>query len=50
MTQEQTPDPKKEILSLITKAAEAHDSADAMRFTQAAVNAANALCALKTVS
>jgi hypothetical protein len=37
-----------EIKKLVEKAAEAHDSSDAMRFTQAACNAANAMCALKT--
>lgn len=35
-----------EVEALIKKAAEAHDSADAVRFSQAACNAANALCAL----
>lgn len=38
----------KHIEALIKKAAEAEDSADAMRFAQAALNAANALLALKT--
>lgn len=33
---------KKEIDALILKAADAHDSGDAMRYSQAAVNAANA--------
>lgn len=40
-------DKAKEIETLIDKAANSQDSADAMRFSQAAVNAANALCALK---
>lgn len=35
-----------EIYSLIEKAAKAEKSEDAMRFSQAAGNAANALCAL----
>lgn len=39
----------KHIEELIQKAAAAKDSGDAMRFSQAAVNAANALCALKSV-
>lgn len=39
-------DQKKEIESLITKAAEATKSEDALRFSQAALNAANALCSL----
>lgn len=33
--------------TLIAKAADAHDSGDAMRFSQAATNAANAMCALR---
>lgn len=37
------------IETLITKAANAHDSGDAMRFSQAACNAANALAVLKNV-
>lgn len=37
---------RKEIEELIKKASFAHDSSDAMRFSQAAQNAANALCAL----
>lgn len=43
-------DKVKEIEQLIDKAAEAHDSADALRFSQAAVNAANATLAVKTAS
>ncbi len=35
--------------SLIDKAAKAEDSADAMRFSQAALNAANALIGLSNV-
>jgi hypothetical protein len=41
-------DLKKHIEILVKKAAEAHDSADAMRFAQAALNAANALCGLSS--
>jgi hypothetical protein len=37
---------KKHVESLIAKAAEADKSEDAMRLSQAAVNAANAICAL----
>jgi len=33
---------------LLQKAVDAHDSGDAMRFAQAASNAANALCAVQT--
>jgi hypothetical protein len=33
---------------LVKKAAEAVDANDAMKFSQAAVNAANAMCALQT--
>lgn len=36
--------------TLIDKAAKADKSEDAMKFSQAAVNAANALCALAHVS
>jgi hypothetical protein len=39
---------EKEVLSLITKAAAAEKSDDALKFSQAACNAANALCALVT--
>ena len=39
----------KEIELLIDKAARAEDSADAVRFSQAACNAANAVCTLKSV-
>lgn len=35
-----------QISELIDKAAKAEDSGDALRFSQAACNAANALCAL----
>lgn len=38
---------EKEIRALIAKAANSEKSEDAMRFSQAACNAANALCALK---
>ena len=37
----------KEVTTLIEKAAKADKAEDAMKFSQAAVNAANALCALK---
>lgn len=37
---------KKSVEALIAKAAEAEKSEDAMRFSQAACNAANALCSL----
>jgi hypothetical protein len=40
-------DKTKEIEALIDKASASHDSGDALRFSQAACNAANALCALK---
>ena len=36
-------DKSKEVMALIDKAAEAHDSTDALRFSQAACNAANAV-------
>lgn len=39
-------DLRKNIETLIKKASEAHHSDDAMKFSQAAANAANALCAL----
>lgn len=39
---------KKHVEDLIKAAAEAKESGDAMRFSQAALNAANALCALGT--
>lgn len=38
---------KNEVEILLEKAAKAPDSGDAMRFSQAACNAANAMCALK---
>lgn len=38
----------KQIQALIAKAAEAQDSADALRYSQAACNAANALCAMRS--
>jgi hypothetical protein len=38
-----TEDPKDSVESLIKKAAEAHESEDALRFSQAALNAAHAL-------
>lgn len=39
-------DQKKQIETLIARAAEARMSDDAMRFSQAACNASNALCTL----
>lgn len=39
---------RKQVESLIEKAAQAQTADEAMKFAQAAVNAANALCALKT--
>ncbi len=39
---------KKEIEVLIDKAAKSDKSEDALRFSQAACNVANALCAFKT--
>lgn len=38
---------KEYVEKLIKKAAEEHDAGDAMKRSQAAVNAANAMCALK---
>jgi hypothetical protein len=40
---------KEQIESLITKAERAEKSEDALRFSQAALNAANALCSLGSV-
>ena len=37
---------KKNVETLINHAAKASDSADAMRYSQAALNAANAMCSL----
>ena len=42
-----TTEAQKAILSLIAKADRAIDSNDALKFTQAASNAASALCSLK---
>ena len=42
-------EPRKQVEVLIKKASEAADSNDAMRFAQAAVNAANALRSLNDV-
>jgi hypothetical protein len=39
----------KNILELVSKAAKASDSGDAMRFSQAACNAANALAVLRNL-
>ena len=41
-------DMKTHVEAMIKKAAEADKSEDAMRFSQAACNAANAMCALAT--
>ncbi|MBB3591695.1 hypothetical protein FHX08_002039 [Rhizobium sp. BK529] len=41
-------DKSKEVEALIDKAAKAEKSEDALRFSQAACNAANAICAVKT--
>ena len=43
-------DKSKEIHELIDKAAKAEKSDDALRFSQAACNAANAICALKSAA
>lgn len=42
-------DLKNYVETLIQKAASADESGDAMRFSQAACNAANAICALRAV-
>lgn len=39
---------EQEVKQMITKAASAADSGDALKFSQAACNAANALCALES--
>lgn len=41
-------DKTKEVESLIDKAAQAEKSEDALRFSQAACNAANAMCSAKS--
>ena len=41
-------DKSKEVETLIDKAAKAEKSEDAMRFSQAACNAGNAMCLIKT--
>lgn len=43
-------DKSKEVEALIDKAAKADKSEDALRFSQAACNAANAMCAAKAYS
>jgi hypothetical protein len=43
-------DKAKEIRALIDKAAAAERSEDALRFSQAACNAANAVCALRSAA
>lgn len=42
-------DVSKEVESLVKKAAEAEKSEDAMRFSQAACNAANAMACINTI-
>jgi hypothetical protein len=39
-----------EVKQMITKAAQAKDSGEALRFSQAACNAANAMCSLKSAN
>jgi hypothetical protein len=41
-------DKTKAVEILLKKAAEAHDAGDAMRLSQAALNAANAICSLRS--
>ncbi len=41
---------KKHVEKLIEKAAQARESDDALKFSQAATNAANAMCALLTAT
>lgn len=43
-------DLKKHVETLVAQAAQAKDSGDAIRFAQAALNAANAMCALGTAA
>lgn len=43
-------DKSNEVEALINKAAKADKSEDALRFSQAACNAANAMCTVKTSS
>ncbi len=43
-------DKTKEVASLIDKAANADNSHDALRYSQAACNAANAMCAVKSAT
>jgi hypothetical protein len=43
-------DKSKEVEALIDKAAKALDSGDALRFSQAACNAANAMCSVKAAT
>lgn len=42
-------DVSEEVESLITKADKAYDSADALRYSQAALNAANAMACLNNI-
>lgn len=41
---------REKVEELIDKAADANDSGDALRFSQAACNAANALCAMEVAA
>ncbi|MFK4647173.1 hypothetical protein ABIF96_005747 [Bradyrhizobium ottawaense] len=43
-------DLKKHVEEMIKKAGETTDSGDALKFSQAALNAANAMCSLQTAS
>lgn len=43
-------DKSKEVETLIDKAASAEKSEDALRFSQAACNAANAMCAVRSAT
>ena len=45
-----TDNSKTHVETLLKKAAESVDSGDAMRFSQAALNAANAMCSLKAAA
>lgn len=42
-------DIRKHVESLVQKAEKAHDSNDALKFSQAALNAANAACSMNVV-
>lgn len=43
-------DMKEHVEKMIEKASKADDAGEAMKFSQAAVNAANAMCALKAAT